>query len=688
MYTRLFLLHGDHQVLPGSSTRKVACLVGQLDVLWTEWMLAGGPQPCLIIQHKRVPSCNMNKLDKFVLDARFCRPHTGINKFFSNTSLRWWSDIEKFTRLIYASDPTVTAQQVFSQYVQSLIDIATIKNIDPGVVQHTHNLHGNIIKTEYLKIIGDTLMDKIHEDAKQRKKKTITTRKNFQGAKSNDVENRRTAVYGDSYDLNDEINNFFQSSSERPSPNLFSKRDHCSKCHMEINISGPMRFCPYCGSKVASSNVIEFEEFESDDEEPVESDHEADENKDDEDPPKINKLAFREAHHAIPDNAKMHLKSGKIVEDVLFDFAKDMEHEHHAHSYIINYDDEDVKALFTKTEWDELTEDRIRIPAVPREIGEELVRYGKQKTLSELRNSVLTSYLQDDAPLIRNQYENWFTVAFFGTCIDLCMRDIQLCTDIKRTDAPSLSSANRKNRGRSGNTKTRKLTGRKIDGIVYIVDRNLEVGAIEAARSFLGVSDQKYLLETFKMPKTLRDMYADLVRTANYDEQKANNLQVFGILHLGLWIQFTRLYRAGGSICIFKKDVVSHHVYSKFSEDGIKSFVKFMAAVYQHKLIIRDNLRTLNIRNANIESGDDDDLLNDILEVGNYSSTSQSSIECFADSWPTPRKKKRPKSEKSKKKSAIKKRRIDLLVHSVKMFAGSCYKRRTLNASCKEPFLI
>ncbi|POG68727.1 hypothetical protein GLOIN_2v1633430 [Rhizophagus irregularis DAOM 181602=DAOM 197198] len=455
---------------------------------------------------------------------------------------------------------------------------------------------------------------------------------------------------------------------------------------MEINISGPMRFCPYCGSKVASSDDIEFEEFESDSDEPVESDHETDEIKDDENPPKIDKLAFRESHHAIPDNAKMHLKSGKIVEDVLFDFAKDMEHEHHAHSYIINYDDENVKALFTQTEWNELTEDRIRIPGVPREIGEELVRYGK-KTLSELRNSVLTSYLQDgtiydinkhynqewiqmavrtlvnlyeniDAPLIRNQYENWFTVAFFGTCIDLCMRDIQLCTDIKRTDAPSLASANRKNRGRSGNTKTRKLTGRKIDGIVYIVDRNLEVGVIEAARSFLGVSDRKYLLETFKMPKTLRDMYADLVRTANYDEQKANNLQVFGILHLGLWIQFTRLYRAGGSICIFRKDVVSHHVDSKFSEDGIKSFLKLMAAVYQHKLIIRDNLRILNIRNANIEPGDDDDLLNDILNVGNYSSTSQSSIERFADSWPTPRKKKRPKSENSKKKSAVKKRRL------------------------------
>src|ERR1051325_4098648 len=87
----------------------------------------------------------MDKIDNFVLDARFCQPHTGINKFFSVTSLRWWSDIEKFTRLIYASDPTVTAQQVFNRYVQSLADIATIKNIDSNVVRRARNLHKNII---------------------------------------------------------------------------------------------------------------------------------------------------------------------------------------------------------------------------------------------------------------------------------------------------------------------------------------------------------------------------------------------------------------------------------------------------------------------------------------------------------------------------------------------------------------
>ena len=72
------------------------------------------------------------------------------------------------------------------------------------------------------------------------------------------------------------------------------------------------------------------------------------------------------------------------------------------------------------------------------------------------------------------------------------------------------------------------------------------------------------------MPKTLRDMYSELIRAVNFDDQKAEKIQVFGILHLGLWIQFTRLWRAGGSICIFCKDFPSHNVDSTFSEDGIR----------------------------------------------------------------------------------------------------------------------
>ncbi|CAH1765183.1 12484_t:CDS:2 [Entrophospora sp. SA101] len=120
-----------------------------------------------------------------------------------------------------------------------------------------------------------------------------------------------------------------------------------------------------------------------------------------------------------------------------------------------------------------------------------------------------------NAPLIRIQYEHWFTVALLGTCIDFCLRDIRLGTDIKI-----------------------KSVGHKIDGIIYTTDELLKLGAIEGARSFKGVSDNKYLDEEFKMPKSLQDMYSGLIRAVNYDDQRADKLQVIGILHLGLWIQF------------------------------------------------------------------------------------------------------------------------------------------------------
>ncbi|RHZ44567.1 hypothetical protein Glove_718g6 [Diversispora epigaea] len=178
------------------------------------------------------------------------------------------------------------------------------------------------------------------------------------------------------------------------------------------------------------------------------------------DPPKIDKVSFCKAHNAIPDTVKLKLSTGKIVEDVLFKFCKDMNYEHHAHSYIVDFDDEDVRVLFTDEEWNELTKDRIGVPAFPRDVAEELAKYGS-KTLKELRTKVMKSYLKNeeeydvhkhynqewiqmtmrtlcnlfeniDTPLVRTQYEDWFTVALFGTCIDFCIRDAQLGTDVKR----------------------------------------------------------------------------------------------------------------------------------------------------------------------------------------------------------------------------------------------------------------
>lgn len=79
-------------------------------------------------------------------------------------------------------------------------------------------------------------------------------------------------------------------------------------------------------------------------------------------------------------------------------------------------------------------------------------------------------------------------------------------------------------------------------------------------------------------------MLADMIRDVNYEEKKVNELQVFGILHLGLRVQATRLWRAGGSITVFYKDPQVYYINNKFSVEGVKNFLKFLAMINRHKV--------------------------------------------------------------------------------------------------------
>ncbi|CAG8471449.1 24282_t:CDS:2 [Gigaspora rosea] len=120
--------------------------------------------------------------------------------------------------------------------------------------------------------------------------------KNFEITTEKDKKNQKLAMYTNSYNMNDKINDFFNSLSERQS----------SDKHFE-----------------------ESENYEKD--------------KD-----KINKSAFYKAHNAILNNAKMQLTLGRIVENILFNYIKNKEYEEHAHSYIVDSENEKIKSLFSK----------------------------------------------------------------------------------------------------------------------------------------------------------------------------------------------------------------------------------------------------------------------------------------------------------------------------------------------------
>ncbi|RIA84322.1 hypothetical protein C1645_832435 [Glomus cerebriforme] len=223
-----------------------------------------------------------------------------------------------------------------------------------------------------------------------------------------------------------------------------------------------------------------------------------------------------------------------------------------------------------------------------------------------------------------------------------------MSTDIKRTDAPSTASANRKSQARK--PKQRKLTSRKIDGIIHHPSYNIELGALEAARSFVNDGDRKLLIESFKMPKTLKDILVDMIRSKRCNDEEVNKLMAIGVLHFRYNIQFVRLWLAGRSICIFLKDDI-HSISDHFSKTSHLDFLKFLKAI----IIIENNLKALGFINFKEE-----DLISEILGNGQDPSgptTPENKIYPIVDSFETSHKKKNKPNKKIPRKMTNKKRR-------------------------------
>src|SRR5271154_2076660 len=87
----------------------------------------------------------MDRLEKFKLDAYFCKPHSRIDTFFAKAHLKWWNSVDHFTKSIYTHNPTVTPQEVLEEYNRSLAEIIKIKNINPLVVNRIKSFQKDMI---------------------------------------------------------------------------------------------------------------------------------------------------------------------------------------------------------------------------------------------------------------------------------------------------------------------------------------------------------------------------------------------------------------------------------------------------------------------------------------------------------------------------------------------------------------
>lgn len=261
--------------------------------------------------------------------------------------------------------------------------------------------------------------------------------------------------------------------------------------------------------------------------------------------------------------------SGRTVEDVIFKACQAMDDELFANSlaqsFVIDVTDSTMEGWFEKAEWDEIQSHVLALPQPDVPMIESMRRFLSVKTTDELRNVLRTTdYLPTGVPYNRSIHfnsqwvdlvirmtlalfedpgeplrasyhlEDWYTSNVWSLVIDHCLVDLRGMT-IERKESPCRATSVRKNRNRTMTGKANRLkTGRRLDAIIKTVEDDYhEYGGMEVARSFRGITSSKWLGDTFKLAKALRDMLHRLDVLVDHKESIVKKLQVVGVFNAG-----------------------------------------------------------------------------------------------------------------------------------------------------------
>lgn len=519
---------------------------------------------------------------------------------------------------------------MLDQYIRNLVDI-TKMNVDSDVADHVRNLRKKIINTEHLKIIGDTLLNLIQEDAKKRKRKTDQTRKDFQSATKNDIENRKTAGYVNSKDLDEEIERFLQGPNEKQ-PNLFAKRLRERECtpHDEVQTDTITQKSDDDTDReicVSEDECSETSDDASDHEETVEEgEEEVEVETTDNKKAKNQNGQFRlsKKHRQIVERTfncmkkenMWRLSTGKYVEKELFDLGKKLEFEHAVHSFIVDVDDVIIREHFNKTELDEI--DNAPAPQVPElsdEIVEFLDKFDHKTKLDDIRMIIketmfdgsydrekdhdkdyiiyaiysLVREIQNESLKDLN-LEAWFNCHVWNAIFDQAFGDLKTIS-VVRGESSSLASASRKNSERKSGE--RRKMGRRGDWILRRVSNGVkdEFGAGEAGKSWFDKNGTKVLKEKgLKLPKTLKDMLKKLMDKVDWDSK----IQTVGMIHAGMMIMTIYMDNPKGYICRVRH---GEPMEVPDEEENFSSVLEILASVLNMKAVVRETMKVVRVKN-------------------------------------------------------------------------------------------
>ncbi|CAG8473689.1 8463_t:CDS:2 [Ambispora gerdemannii] len=357
---------------------------------------------------------------------------------------------------------------------------------------------------------------------------------------------------------------------------------------------------------------------------------------------KLDFMKFDESYLAMDPEKMWKLKSGRKVEEIIHQFAKKLHKESCLHSFIINDTDKNAESLFSKEEWKEIFFTSVKKkPKVEVPLRELISKYTLDN-ISDLRKTVFQPFIPDGFEFNRNLHynldyinyayrgmlllwemedsftsdpsklEGWFQHNVWSRLIDPAFHDMKV--ELIRGEGMSLASSDRKNEGRT--ISGRKKIGKKGDGIFRITKDRMEFGAIETGRKWEGLKGTKYLKDSLKLNKMLKDMLTQLVAECDRKDDIIRQLQVIGMLNGGNRLQIITMDTPKGYICRVERGKI-YEVNGRLSMSQPLAFV--VKEILRTKAIFMQTLDLIN--NNKLSNLFNDDTDDDDVEDNSRSST-------------------------------------------------------------------
>ncbi|GES87723.1 C2H2-type zinc finger transcription factor [Rhizophagus clarus] len=133
-----------------------------------------------------------------------------------------------------------------------------------------------------------------------------------------------------------------------------------------------------------------------------------------------------------------------------------------------------------------------------------------------------TLWENENFTLDSSRLEGWYQHNIWSPIIDRAFHDSKI--NLVRGEGMNTTSSDRKNDASCD--ADRKKIGKKGDGIFRLKGDRLEIGAIEAGRKWEGTNGRKYLKDSLKLSKMLRDMIVQLTKECNGNERIVRNYKL------------------------------------------------------------------------------------------------------------------------------------------------------------------